>query len=116
MIAEGFNILVLSAIALILVFLAGTIAKRQYGVSFKSFLAACRLKNNAADRMFESHRIPALKKCPSCTGQLPLSALMCDACDYNFLSGMVGRGHKMLPSPKPLVHEVSKQSLASAGV
>ena len=41
----------------------------------------------------------AFKKCPKCADQLPLSALVCDACEYNFLSGFVGHRHKLLPAP-----------------
>ena len=39
------------------------------------------------------------KKCPKCTEQLPVSALVCDACDYNFLAGSILR-HKLLPMPE----------------
>jgi hypothetical protein len=41
---------------------------------------------------------------------------MCEACEYNFLSRMVGSRHKMLASPAPMTHEVSKPSFASAGL
>ena len=109
MIAGGLNILHFSAIALILVFLAVRIAKR------KSFTARSDpMDNSTAARFFERHHIPALKKCPNCAEQLPLSALICDACDYNFLSGMVGHGQKLLPSPEPMTHEMTDQRFASA--
>src|SRR4029453_8540716 len=62
-------------------------------------------KNCSDDRILGRHRIPALKKCPNCAEEVPLSVLMCDACDYNFLSGMVGCRLKLLPSPEPLTHE-----------
>lgn len=117
MIAEGLNILHFSAIALILVFLTARIAKKKYGSFFKSFIAESTLTNNCAfGRFFERPHILALKKCPNCAEQLPLSALICDACDYNFLSRMVGRGQKLLPSPVPMTHGVSKQSFTSAGL
>ena len=55
---------------------------------------------------------PILKKCPKCSAELPLSTLICDTCDYNFLAGAVTHRHKMLPAPaEPLDHEVSGQSL-----
>ena len=98
LIAEDSNILHFSAIALILVFLTARIAKKKYF---------------ASRRFSESQRIPALKKCPNCAEQLSLSALICDGCDYNFLSRMVGRGQKLLPSPVPMTHGVSKQSFTS---
>ena len=116
MIAAGLNLFLYFAIASILVFLAAVIAKRRYGVSLKSLISGIRLKTSSAtDRIFEKRRIPTLKKCGNCSEQLPLSALMCDACGYNFLSGMVGRGHKMLPAPETPTQEVAKQSFASAG-
>jgi predicted amidophosphoribosyltransferase len=59
--------------------------------------------------MFERRQIVALKKCPNCDDQLPLSAVLCDACDYNFLSEMVGHGQKLLPSPEVLAQEMTVQ-------
>jgi hypothetical protein len=116
MIAGDLNILHFSAIALILVFLTVRITKKKYGSFFKSFMARSDpMDNSPAGRFFERQHIPALKKCPHCAEQLQLSALICDACDYNFLSGMVGRGQKLLPSPEPMTHEMSDQSFASAG-
>ena len=56
---------------------------------------------------------PALKKCPKCSEDLQLSALVCDTCDYNFLAGSVAHRHKMLPAPsEPLANGVSGQTLA----
>jgi len=83
MIAEGFNFFLFSGIALTLALLMATIASQKDGI-------------------FKRHHVPALKKCPKCAEQLPPSALICEACDYNFLSRTVGR-HKLLLSPsKPL--------------
>jgi hypothetical protein len=115
LIVEGLDILHFSAIALILVLLTARIVKRKHGGFFKSFRARSTSTNNcASDRFFERKRIPALKTCPNCAEQLSLSALICDACDYNFLSARPGRGQKLLPSPEPMTHEVSKQSFTSA--
>jgi len=117
MIAGGLDIFYLSAIALIVAFLTARMMKKKHGSFFKSFRARSSFKNTGVvDRFFESNHIPALKKCPNCPEQLPLSALICDACDYNFLSAMVGRGQKRLPSPEPMTHEVSEQRFASAGL
>jgi hypothetical protein len=66
------------------------------------------------DRVFEKQRLLILKKCPNCAEELSLSALICDGCDYNFLSGMIGRGQKLLPTPEPLTPKVSKPTLASS--
>ena len=41
----------------------------------------------------------ALKSCPKCTKQLALSTLVCDNCEYNFLSMTIGHRHKLLPAP-----------------
>jgi hypothetical protein len=97
--AEDSNILHISAIALILLFLAARIAIK---------------KHCASDRILESQHTLARKQCPNCAEQLPLVALLCDACDYNFLSGMVGSGQKLLPSPVFNTRGVSKQSFTSA--
>ena len=116
MTVEELNILHFAALALILVFLAIRRAKGKDGSFFNSFLAGLGFKNDhATDHMFEKGHIQAMKKCPNCSEQLPLSALICEPCDYNFLSGMVGRGHKLLPSPKPRVHEVPTQIFAYRG-
>ena len=116
MIAEESNILHFAAIALILVFLAIRIAKGKDGSLFNSFLAGRSFTNDhATDRMFEMGHIQALKKCPNCNEQQPLSALICEPCDYNFLTGMVGHGHKLLPSPEPRVHELPTQIFAYRG-
>jgi hypothetical protein len=94
------NILQFSAIALIIVFLMARIAKRKYDSFCKSSIVESALTNNfVANRLFASQRIAAQKNCPNCAEQLPLSALLCEGCDYNFLSRMVGSKHKMLPSP-----------------
>jgi len=113
MIADDSSILHFSAIALILAFLTARIAIRKLASLCSSFLARCTGEDNCAiDRIFEKQHIPALKKCPNCAEQLPLSVLCCDACDYNFLSGMVGHGHKLLPPPEPLVREMPTQKFA----
>jgi hypothetical protein len=117
MIAGGMDILPISAVALILVILAATIVTRKRGSYFKSFRARNALGNNrASDRFFESKRSPAMKPCPSCAEQLPLSALVCDACDYNFLAARPGRGQKLLPPPGPMTHEVPEQRIAAMGL
>src|SRR6266496_3122282 len=92
MIAEGLNTLHFSAIAVIVAFLTARIASKK-------------------DRaIFKRQHVLTLKKCSKCAEQLPLSALVCDACDYNFLSRMVGHRHKLLPT---LAHH---ESLGRSGV
>lgn len=55
--------------------------------------------------------ILAFKKCPQCAEQIPVSTLVCDHCDHNFLAGSVLR-HKLLPAPEPLTNAASHQPLA----
>ena len=117
MTAEGLDILDFFAIALILVFLTTRIAKKKHGESFKSLRAqSTPTSNRAAGRFFERKRVPALKPCPSCAEQLPLSALICDACAYNFLAARPGRGQKLLPPPESMAHEVPEQNIAAAAL
>jgi hypothetical protein len=114
-IAGGSDILRFAAIALILVFLTARIVKKKRGRFPKTFLAGNIPPNHrASDRFFERKRATTLKPCPNCAEQLPLSALICDACDYNFLAARPGRGQQLLPPPHPLTHEASEQRIASA--
>ena len=91
MIVEGFNFFLFSGIALTFALLMARIASEK-------------------DGPFKRHHVLTLKKCPECAEQLPISALVCDACDYNFLCRTVGHRHKLLPSSSDaLAHEVSGQ-------
>jgi hypothetical protein len=116
-IAEGLDILAITALALILVLLAARMVKRKRGV-VKSFRARGTTANNkrAAGRLFERQRSLALKPCPNCAEQLPLSAVICDTCEYNFLAERPGRGQTLLPSPQAMTDEALKQKIASAGL
>ena len=98
----GLDVLHISALALMLIFLRLRIVNRKSDSAFESFRAASASVNHGASgRLLEKRRVPALKDCPNCAEQLPLSALMCDACDYNFLAAMPGR-HKLLPAPREM--------------
>jgi hypothetical protein len=113
MIAENLDVLQFSAPAIILMFFIARIGNRKPGGFFRALVAGSAVSDDcAADRMFEKHHIPASKKCPNCAEQLPLSGVICEACDYNFLSGMVGYGNKLLPSPQSLPLRMSKRSFA----
>jgi hypothetical protein len=117
MTAGSLDVFYLSAIVLIVAFLTARLMEKKHRSFFKSFCARSSLKNTGVvDRFFENNHIATLKKCPNCPERLPLSALICDACDYNFLSGMVARGQRMLPSPEPMTHNVSEPRFASAGL
>ncbi len=97
--AESLDVLSISAVALTLAIFAANTMRRKRSVP-KSFHAhesfpAKRVKG----RLVKSQHSPVLKQCPSCAQQLPLSALMCDTCDYNFLAERPGRRQVLLPPP-----------------
>jgi Uncharacterised protein family UPF0547 len=97
------DILHFLAITLILAFLTARIASKKDGSFFKWFVAGAFLGIIAlpvAIAIKRQHVLSVLKKCPKCAEQLPVSALVCDACEYNFISRIVGHGHKLLASPK----------------
>jgi len=109
MITGGLNILPIAAVALILVLFAATIARKKFG----GFVKPYRGRNKRGSRrLFESHRGPVLKPCPNCAEQLPVTAIICDICDYNFLAERPGRGQRLLPQPS--TQEVAEQNIASA--
>jgi len=92
----------LTAIALILVVLTAWLVKKKHGSVVQSFLARNKPANIlASDRFFENKRSIKLKPCPNCAEQLLISALVCDACDYNFLAARPLRGQQLLPPPQP---------------
>jgi hypothetical protein len=116
MIADGSDILPYCAIALMLGFLTARIGSKKGGSFFKWFVAGTLggiIALPVAIFKKEPVALPAFKKCPKCTGEIPIFALVCDACDYNFISGLVGNRHPMLPAPnEPLACDVSNQALA----
>jgi uncharacterized protein UPF0547 len=114
MIGDGL-IIQLSAITLIIVFLAARWTKRARGGFFKSAISSSDVMDHSARvRFFEPRRTPAVKTCPGCAEQLPLSALLCDACDYNFLAARPGQ--KRLPSPESMTHEAPEPKFAAAAL
>jgi hypothetical protein len=99
LIAENLDVLSLSAVTLTLAFLAAKRLRRKRTVS-KSFQAhESFTRKRVTGRLFKSQRTPVLKQCPSCAQQLPLSAIMCDTCDYNFLAERPGRRQVLLAAP-----------------
>jgi hypothetical protein len=109
MLAENLDILHFFAPAIILMLFIANIGNRRHSGVFKALMNGSAFSNDCAvDRMFEKYHIPASKKCPNCAEHLPLSGLICEACDYNFLSGMVGYGNNLLASPEPPRLRMSK--------
>jgi hypothetical protein len=102
--AESVDVLSISAVALTLAILAAKTLRRKRSVP-KFFQAHESFPpRRVKGRLFKRQRSPVLKQCPSCAQQLPLSALMCDTCDYNFLAERPGRQQVLLPPPKALPH------------
>jgi hypothetical protein len=112
MVAGDLNI-VYFAIAAILIYLAARIVKKNPRNRFESALAAKSFtEHTVTERFFPAQRVPIEKNCPNCSEPLPLSALICEACDYNFLSRSVGGKHKLLPSPESTIRFITKQKFA----
>lgn len=101
MIFEGSIFVLLFAFGLTLVLFVARTAKREKRRLFKKYLReGIAASHFASGRMFEKNRLLLSKKCPNCAAQLPLPALFCEACEYNFLSGAVGLRNKALPAPE----------------
>jgi hypothetical protein len=104
-------------IAAILIYLAARIVKNNSRRRFESALAAKSFTDHSVtERFFPAQRIPTEKDCPNCSEPLPLSALICEACDYNFLSRSVGGKHKLLAAPGSAAHVRTKPRLVPAQV
>jgi len=104
MITEGLNMFYLGAVAAIIPIVAVIIASKKDGRFSHGFVWGASIGIIEKPKHMD---LLALKKCPECAEQLSLSALLCDKCDYNFLSGSVLHRHKMLPAPsESLAHEV----------
>jgi len=101
MLAGGLDTLHIAAIALILIFITARIVKKKNGSFLKPFRPA-----STSERFLGIKHIAALKPCPNCDTQHALSALICDACDYNFLAERPSRGQRLLPPPQPMTHNV----------
>ncbi|MSP39471.1 MAG: hypothetical protein EXR70_13370 [Deltaproteobacteria bacterium] len=114
MTGENLDIVNFFAPAIILMFLIAIAGdKKQVGV-FKALVTGSAFSNEyAVDRMFEEQHLPSLKKCPNCAEQLPLSGVICEACDYNFLSGMVGNAKRLLAPSQTPIRMLPKQRAAS---
>jgi hypothetical protein len=111
LIAEGLDVLSVAALILIVVLLA-RIVKRKRDVRKSLRARSTGTYKRASARLFENHRTPALKQCPNCAEQLPLSVIICQMCDYNFLAERPGRGQKLLSAPQPMIREVPEQKIA----
>lgn len=112
MIAEisGFIRFAAIAFALVLVLLRVMRATRRFPIV--SAMARTVAKICGRERYLEKNRALEIKKCPNCEAEVPLSTLICEGCEFNFVSGMIGHGHMLLPSPEPPAHEISRQKLA----
>jgi hypothetical protein len=94
----------MAAVALMLVLLAARRMRRKRRSS-KSFGAGHFPGDKRASGVFsKKQRNPLLKPCPNCGERLPLSAILCNSCDYNFLAERPGRGQNLLPPPQAVSH------------
>ena len=100
MIFEGSNLIRFIAFGLILVVFA---LKMKRGGFFKRMKADVTPGfAGLSGRLFERHSLPTTKKCPKCARELQVSILICETCEYNFLSGTVGVRNKLLPPAEPM--------------
>lgn len=94
--AEGMGTVYYYGIAsTVILILAIRIATKKNDGPLRGFFARAFKSGDKGEYLAHS----ALKTCPKCALQLPLSTLVCDTCDFNFLSGCVGTRHKLLPAP-----------------
>ena len=100
LISENLDVLSLSAVTLTLIVLAAKGLRRKRTVP-RYFQAHESFTRKRAGSLFKSQRTPVLKPCPSCAQRLPLSAIICDTCDYNFLAERPGRRQALLQPPRP---------------
>jgi Uncharacterised protein family UPF0547 len=111
---DGLNDFYFAALALVLAFVVARSIKRRHGSSAESSWPAGSTNDGAVGQILETQRILTQKNCPNCNEQLPLSALICAACDYNFLAARPGRGLKALPAPEPMTPRPSAPRIATA--
>ena len=117
MINSSAEISFLLALAVTLIVLAVWRAKRPIGAFFKSSTVGNpRIHKFVAERLFAAKPIAVQKSCPKCAEPTAISALFCDACEYNFLSGTVGSRQKSLPAPASMKRQVSKPHPVSSMV
>jgi hypothetical protein len=111
--------LAVAIFAITLAFVTANIASKKEGSYFKWFVAGALIGIIALPMAIRKKRPdidpPPSKQCPKCAEQHPLSTLICESCDYNFLSGMVGHRHKLLPHYEPLSHDTPSRSFAYGG-
>ena len=97
---DGLSIFRLLTIALTLAFLTAGIAHNKGGSFLRWFLAGALVGIIALPiAIFKREKVvgPGQKQCPKCAGQLPMQAVVCDGCDYNFLSMRAGNRNKPMP-------------------
>ena len=105
-----------ASIVLVVALLTATIARKKDGSYFKWFVAGALFGFIALPMAILKKQPvaapPRLKQCPNCPEQVPISILVCESCDYNFLSEMVGHRHKLLPYYQPLAADSPNRTYA----
>jgi hypothetical protein len=112
--AEGLDTFLIIAVSLMLILFTAKTVRRKRSVRKSFRVRRTATKKRASGRLSKRQRRAVLKPCPSCAEKLPVSAIICDACGYNFLAERPGRGQALLPSPHPMNHEAPEQKIASA--
>lgn len=110
----GFS--VYHAFAVMLRLTAARTARKSIGAFFKSYATRSGFTNDLVGAHWFAAKpaILAQKNCPHCAEAMPISALFCDACDYNFLSGSLVTRQKSLPAPANIKRTASKPHLVSS--
>jgi len=112
--AEGLDTFLIVALSLMLVLFTAKTVRRKLSVRKSFRVRRTATKKRASGRLSKRQRMAVLKPCPSCAEKLPISAIICDACGYNFLAERPGRGQALLPSPQHRSHEAPEQKIMSA--
>lgn len=101
MVGEAINIFHLLLGALTLGLLTAAIANHKGGSLFKWFLAGSVFGILALPiAIFKLKKVaaPARKQCPNCAAEILIHALICDACNYNFLFTLSEYRHRQIES------------------
>ena len=112
--AEGLDTFLIVAASLMLILFTAKTVRRKLSVRNSFRVRRTASKKRASGRLSKRQRRAVLKPCPSCAEKLPVSAIICGACGYNFLAERPGRGQALLPSPKPMNREAPEQKIAAA--
>ena len=117
MMTSSAEISLMLALVVTAIIFAARLAKEPVKAFFKSYRNGnARISNVFVQRLVSAGPNAAHKKCPHCAESIAISALFCDACEYNFLSGTIGSRQKSLPAPAAIMGAASKPHPVEARV